>query len=257
MNPMSPAPKAAKRQRGKVRGEPKWDQETGFPIIASAIERLYRDPETFISRREIVQLLLHDTSSRKLIERAYREKEIDRKRFPTIGRYAGNMVDWFSHRWTEDDPKWTWLFSKFRRSEEKIDDCHAYRPISPSAVNIFPDEVEEQKEVVKRLPEGAVFQKLVNAYERNPLARQKCIDKYGTNCYICGFSFGATYGKVVDGFIHVHHLLQLSRVGKDYEVDPISDLRPVCPNCHAVIHHRHKQPYGIEEIRSFLTKVAE
>jgi predicted HNH restriction endonuclease len=253
---MSPTPEASERQRKAKRGE-QWTQETGFPIIASAIERLYRDPETFVSRREIVQLLLHHTSSRKLIERAYKEKKIDRKRFPTVGKYAGNMVDWFSQRWTEDDPKWTWLFSKFRRSEEKIDGCHAYRPISPSAVNVFPDEVEEEEEVVKRLSEGAVFQKLVNAYERNNLARQQCLDEYGTDCYICGFSFGVTYGKVVEGFIHVHHLLQLSRVGKDYKVDPIADLRPVCPNCHAVIHHRPKQPYGIEAVRLFLAKVTK
>ena len=54
------------------------------------------------------------------------------------------MVQWFSQRWTEDDPKWTSLFNTFRRSEEKIDGCHAYRPISPSTVNVFPDDVEEE-----------------------------------------------------------------------------------------------------------------
>jgi hypothetical protein len=56
------------------------------------------------------------------------------------------------------------------------------------------------------------------------------------------------------GLIHVHHSLQLSRVGKDYKVDPVADLRPVCPNCHAVIHHRPEQPYSIEEVQSFLAK---
>jgi predicted HNH restriction endonuclease len=228
----------------------KWATATAFPIIAIAIERLHRDPDKFISRHEIVQLLLHDAHSRKLIEAAY--KNIDHNRFDSIDKYTGNMIDWFSKSWTEGDPKWLWLFNKFKRSEEKIGGCYAYKPSAPSAVNVFPDEVEEEE--VKRLPEGAAFERLVNAYERNPLARQECIKKYGTNCYVCGFSFGATYGSDIDGFIHVHHLRQLSKVGKDYKVDPITDLRPVCPNCHAVIHHRPKDPYTIEEVQALLRR---
>ena len=157
---MSPTPKATERPSKAAqtpKGESKWVQEAAFPIIASAIERLYRDPDKFISKRQIVPLLLHDAHSRKLIEAAYKRK----KRKQPIEVYAGNMVQWFSRRWTEDDPKWTWLFNKFRRSEEKIDGCHAYRPISPSAVNVFPDEIEEEEG--KKLPEGAVFQRPVNA----------------------------------------------------------------------------------------------
>ena len=117
---------------------------------------------------------------------------------------------------------------------------------------MFPDEVEEGE--AAKLSEGAVFQRLVNAYERNPLARQKCIDKYGTNCYVCGFSFGVIYGETMDGFIHVHHLRQLSQVGKNYKVDPVAELRPVCPNCHAVLHHRSEQPYSMEEVQALLRR---
>ncbi|MGB7470785.1 MAG: hypothetical protein WBW58_15575, partial [Candidatus Acidiferrum sp.] len=222
----------------------KWIQADAFPIIASVIERLHRDPDKFISRREIVPLLLRDKHSRKLVEKAY--KRIKRKQ--SIEQYAGNMVQWFSQRWTVGDEKWSSLFKRFERSEKKIGGCWAYKPSSPSTINVFPDEVEEEE--ANRLPEGAVFERLVNAYERNPLARQECIKKYGTNCYICGFSFGAIYGAAMDGFIHVHHLRQLSEVGKHYKVNPIADLRPICPNCHAVIHHRSKQPYSIDEVQA-------
>jgi predicted HNH restriction endonuclease len=84
--------------------------------------------------------------------------------------------------------------------------------------------------------EGAVHRVLVNSYERDPHARRRCIAHYGPSCVVCGFNFGATYGSLAEGFIHVHHLKPLSEIKSDYAVDPVADLRPVCPNCHAVIH---------------------
>jgi predicted HNH restriction endonuclease len=86
------------------------------------------------------------------------------------------------------------------------------------------------------LTEGVARQVLVNRYERDPLARRRCVAYYGPTCVVCGFSFGAVYGPDADGFIHVHHLKPLSEIGAEYVVDPVADLRPVCPNCHAVIH---------------------
>lgn len=86
------------------------------------------------------------------------------------------------------------------------------------------------------LTEGAIRQVLVNRYERDPIARRRCIAHYGPNCVVCQFSFGSVYGPLAEGFIHVHHLIPLSQVGGAYVVDPVADMRPVCPNCHAVIH---------------------
>jgi 5-methylcytosine-specific restriction enzyme A len=99
--------------------------------------------------------------------------------------------------------------------------------------------------------EGSVQRILVNRYERDPRAREECIRHYGTTCFLCGFDFVAAYGEVMTGFIHVHHLNPLSSIGADYEVDPIRDLRPVCPNCHAVLHRR-EPPYSPDEVRQFL-----
>lgn len=53
---------------------------------------------------------------------------------------------------------------------------------------------------------------------------------------------------VIIGFIHVHHINQISDIGKEYEVDPIKDLIPVCPNCHAMIHSK-RPAFTIEEIK--------
>jgi predicted HNH restriction endonuclease len=238
------------RKSTMKKGKEKWEQATAFPIISDAIERQYRDRDKFVSRRDIVQQLFRDAHSRQLIDVAYRN--VDHNRFKSVEQYAGNMVDWFSQRWTVGDQKWLSLFKKFDRSEEKIDNCWAYKPSIPSSINVFPDEIDVEE--VQSLPEGAAFKRLVNAYERNPLARQQCIKKYGAECYVCGFSFGATYGAVMDGFIHVHHLRPLSEVGKEYKINPIADLRPVCPNCHAVIHHRVDQPYSIEDVRALLRR---
>jgi HNH endonuclease len=100
-------------------------------------------------------------------------------------------------------------------------------------------------------PEGAVERILVNRYERDPRARSACIARYGTRCSICGFDFVVKYGEVMIGFIHVHHLKSLATVGPQYEVDPVRDLRPVCPNCHAVLHRRDPA-YSIEEVAEFI-----
>jgi predicted HNH restriction endonuclease len=105
----------------------------------------------------------------------------------------------------------------------------------------LPEEVVE----TGALYEGAKRRISVNAYERNPEARQKCIAHYGTSCVICSFSFAEVYGEVGNNFIHVHHLRELSDIGKEYEIDPIQDLRPVCPNCHAIIHKR-KPAYSVK-----------
>ncbi len=97
---------------------------------------------------------------------------------------------------------------------------------------LMPEEVPE----ATSLFEGAVRRVTVNAYERNPVAREKCISTYGTACCICRFDFGKVYGPEAEGYIHVHHVRPLSEVGEKYVVDLIADLRPVCPNCHAVLH---------------------
>ncbi len=101
------------------------------------------------------------------------------------------------------------------------------------------------------LHEGATKQIMINAYERNAEARKQCLAHHGTRCTVYDFDFAATYGPVGAGFIHVHHLRPLATIGAAYAVDPIADLRPICPNCHAIIHH-HNPPYTIEQVRRFL-----
>ncbi|WP_318556764.1 HNH endonuclease [Geobacter anodireducens] len=86
------------------------------------------------------------------------------------------------------------------------------------------------------LPEGACIRVLVNKYERNPANRAACIAVQGLACKICGFNFSSVYGPMGDGFVEVHHLVPVSRMGQGYIVDPVKDLIPICSNCHSMLH---------------------
>ena len=108
----------------------------------------------------------------------------------------------------------------------------------------------------KTYTEGTPNQISVTKYERNPFARKKCLEHFGYACVVCDFNFEKTYGQVGKGFIHVHHLTQVATVGQTYEIDPIKDLRPVCPNCHSIIH-RQKIPLTIEEVRILINENAD
>ena len=115
------------------------------------------------------------------------------------------------------------------------------------AETVFPDEIDSQ------IPfsEGRTRQVTVNIYERNPLARQECISFFGPSCRICDFNFQEKFGKLGENFIHVHHLIEISTIGKEYSVNPKTDLIPVCPNCHAMLHKK-KPAFSIEELKQII-----
>lgn len=103
--------------------------------------------------------------------------------------------------------------------------------------------------------EGQRTQVLVNRYERDRGARDACVQHHGATCWICSFDFQKKYGAIGQGFIHVHHLVPLSEQGEKYKVDPVKDLIPVCPNCHAMLH-RKTPPFTPEELAKMLAERA-
>lgn len=106
-------------------------------------------------------------------------------------------------------------------------------------------------EEITPIIEGHTKSITVNAYERNPIARKVCIKHYGYSCQVCGINLKVVYGPVAKDFIHVHHIRPISEIKESYQVDPVRDLVPICPNCHAVIH-RKNPPYTIDEIKAIL-----
>ena len=101
-------------------------------------------------------------------------------------------------------------------------------------------------------PRDAVTRVEVNRYEQDPDARRACIAHHGTSCAACGFSFEQKYGEIGRDFIPVHHLVPVSQLGSGYELDPITDLVPLCANCHAMAHQGVGTPRTVAELRRII-----
>lgn len=97
--------------------------------------------------------------------------------------------------------------------------------------------------------EGALADVVQSRRERDPATRTACINAHGYACSVCGVDFSRRYGALGERFIHVHHLTPLADGERD--VDPAADMRPVCPNCHAMLHRR-SPPLSLEELRALL-----
>ena len=80
------------------------------------------------------------------------------------------------------------------------------------------------------------------------LNRAICISVHGTRCKVCSLDFGELYGEIGRGFIHVHHVVPVSQMNPDYKINPVSELVPVCPNCHSMLH-RQNPPLLIAELK--------
>lgn len=108
-----------------------------------------------------------------------------------------------------------------------------------------------EDEILRTYTEGNPKQIIITRYERNIYAKNVCLAHYGYSCAVCSFDFEKTFGEIGKNFIHVHHLNPISTIGKKTLINPISDLRPVCPNCHSMIHKR-KIPFSIEEMKEII-----
>lgn len=97
--------------------------------------------------------------------------------------------------------------------------------------------------------EGRARESRIISRARNGQARKSCIDHYKARCVVCGFDFEKFYGSLRRDFIEVHHVS--GRDDEEYQIDPVRDLRPVCSNCHRMLHRD-----GLKEIGD-LTKAVQ
>lgn len=99
--------------------------------------------------------------------------------------------------------------------------------------------------------EGAVKVAIVRRRERNPRNRLLCLRIHGHACAACGIDPRDTYGP--DGAVlEVHHLQPLSQIDEPRAYDPRTDLVPLCPTCHRVVHSRRLVPWTPAEVRGMM-----
>lgn len=217
------------------------------PLVFEIIKGLCFS-QSSADRDQISQAIKQDKTGSAMIKKA-RENHPDQNE----DDIAGNMVDWFSRNYTENKSSAKDAIKLFERFKEKRlnPTSGKFREVWVYQTRSAPDEQQwlERKDRVEipyadeiaessSLKEGAYKKVSVNAYERNPEARERCIRKWGLKCAVCNFNFESFYGRLGMGYIHVHHLKPLSEIREQYEINPEEDLRPVCPNCHSMLHRR-------------------
>lgn len=119
--------------------------------------------------------------------------------------------------------------------------------------NNRPELIPEEIVNSDRYIEGAAKSIVVNKYERNAKAREKCLEAHGYKCNACDTNLEDIYGEIAKDFIHVHHIVPLSDIKEEYKLNPVEDLIPICPNCHSIIH-RYKPILTVEELRRLIYK---
>lgn len=151
-----------------------------------------------------------------------------------------------------DQQQWTPQSSGISIRSEIVDELEAvwFDFLNSQEVSVSPF-TPQNPDTQTSYKEGSSSQVIQTRYERNPHARKACIEHYGYTCSVCSFDFEKIYGAIGKDFVHVHHLTEVATAKKPYMVDPIKDLRPVCPNCHAMLH-RKRPPYDIDELKTKL-----
>ena len=108
--------------------------------------------------------------------------------------------------------------------------------------------------------EGKTSSKQTIVKERSKKLREAAIAHYTVDdtikCCVCGFDFGEVYGDRGKGYIQIHHqkpIYQYAEDGVETIIsDAIKDMKPVCANCHCMIHRNKDHMLTIEELKALM-----
>lgn len=211
-----------------------WDRQTKGNVALILSEKWKanskgRKSASYPQSREHIRLIEEEGYKLKTFPIIFSDEKIDEDGFgpATIGGFVPKLTS----------KKLIKVGSKWYASDKEIEFSS-------------PDEID----IPEKYIEGASKEVFINVYERNPAARKKCIEHYGYKCSVCDFNFEKIYGEIGKGYIHVHHIVPLAKLKKAYKLNPIKDLIPICPNCHAMIH-RTDPVMKVKELRKHLSLI--
>ena len=99
--------------------------------------------------------------------------------------------------------------------------------------------------------------------KRSAELRKAAIEEYTSNtgeicCCVCGFNFKEMYGELGNGYIEIHHeepICQLPSKGvSEFIKEAVSRVKPVCSNCHRMIHRNKANILSIQQLKDIINK---
>ncbi|MDD5790924.1 MAG: HNH endonuclease [Spirochaetia bacterium] len=118
----------------------------------------------------------------------------------------------------------------------------------------------------EQIIEGVSDTRTIKIKERSRKLRAAAVDYYkkemGTlRCYVCGFSFEEKYGELGTDYIEIHHEKPICNYDdkgfQEFVNDAVKNLKPLCANCHRMIHRNTQKPLSVEKLKQIIKTTQE
>lgn len=115
----------------------------------------------------------------------------------------------------------------------------------------------------EKIQEGELVEKTSTTRKRSQKLRKAAVDYYKKQegelrCAACGFSFAETYGELGEDFIEMHHEKPLFQYEDEaletYLDEAVKNMKPLCANCHRMIHRNRKNILTVEQLKEKIKK---
>lgn len=145
-------------------------------------------------------------------------------------------------------------YNYFRGNAVRSITQEEFKRITRGAIELesqyYKPEEEYDETHVSTVPKGKQVRYYVTKYERIRSYRDAALKVHGYNCSVCNINFKEVYGELGEGYIHIHHTKPLFSLEEITAPDPKTDLVPVCPNCHAMLHRKKGTVLTVQELKN-------